>query len=188
MKYIKYTYIDKTTGINVFTNFSTNDVILPNIEGLEFVWAKKSLYPTYTPEFFGICPDNSNTDIEGVLEVMTENAWNTAKVLEENSVFNCPPTISAKNIRLGFLKYNLLEPVEEFIKTLPKSFQIDWDFSTTFYRNSDLIQEIGNKFNIINDKDRFFIDEQGFETENSPEQALSIINKIFIEGVEVPVI
>ena len=188
MKYIKYTYIDKITGISVFTEFSTNEVILPNIENLEFAWAKESLYPTYTPEFFGTCPDTSNTDVEGVLEVITEEAWNTAKLLEENSRFNCPPTISAKNIRLGFLKYNLLESVEQFIKTLPKSLQIEWEFGTTFYRNSDLIREIGNKFNILNDKDRFFIDEQGFEAELTPEQTLSIINKIFTESIEVPVI
>jgi len=184
MKYIKYTFIDKDTGINVFSKLSTDPVILPSIEGLEFVWAKTSLYPTLTPEFFGTCPDSSNTDIEGVLEVMTEESWNNARVLENNASFICPPTISAKNLRLGFLKYNILDSVEQTVKLLPKNLQIEWQYATTFYRNSDLIRELGTRLDIITDK-YMYINEEGLDAEYPEEEQPSIIHKIFTEGIEV---
>ncbi|MDY0250691.1 MAG: hypothetical protein RBR45_11660 [Pseudomonas sp.] len=53
MKHINYTYI--------------NDNRMPNVDGLEFVWARESQYPTDKPEFFGTCPDGSSVGVAGVI-------------------------------------------------------------------------------------------------------------------------
>lgn len=185
MKYIKYTYVDKETGINVFTRPSTGPSTLPVIEGLEFKWQKSSLFPTARPEFFGVCPDNSNTNIEGVLEVMSEEAWNSAKIAEENARFYCPATITAAQIRLGFLKYGMLDSVEEVVKTLSKDLQIEWEYATILYRNSELIRQIGNTLNILKDKDNAIINNEGIEQVLSSKERISIINKIFQEGEQL---
>jgi len=184
VKYIRYTLVDTETGLNVFNIPSTGPSTLPVIEGLEFKWEKSSLFPTLRPEFFGICPDTSNTDIEGVLEVMSEEAWNSAKITEENARFYCPATITAAQIRLGFLKYGLLDSVEEVVKTLPKNLQIEWEYATILYRNSELIRQIGNTLNILKDKDPVIINNEGEEEFLSSKEQVSIINKIFLEGEE----
>lgn len=61
MKYIKYTYVDGNHT--------------PQVDGLEFSWARESQYPTSVPEFFGTCPTGSDTDVEGVLAELTEQQY-----------------------------------------------------------------------------------------------------------------
>lgn len=61
MKYIKYTYVDGNH--------------MPQVEGLEFVWARESQYPTNSPEFFGTCTDGSDTSTAGVLAELTEQQY-----------------------------------------------------------------------------------------------------------------
>lgn len=61
MKYIKFTYV--TLGE------------FPAVAGLQFIWARESAYPTDAPCFFGICPDDSDTRIEGVLGVFNQADW-----------------------------------------------------------------------------------------------------------------
>lgn len=61
MNYVKFTYVDQ--------------LYMPQVNGLEFVWARESQYPTDTPEFFGTCPDGSDTDVEGVLAELTEQQY-----------------------------------------------------------------------------------------------------------------
>ena len=64
MKYIKYTYVDGNH--------------MPQVDRLEFVWARESQYPTDKPEFFGTCPDGSDADVEGVLAELTEQQYSEA--------------------------------------------------------------------------------------------------------------
>lgn len=64
MKYIKSTYVDGNH--------------MPQVGGLEFVWARESRYPTSAPEFFGTCPADSDTDVEGVLAELTEQQYSEA--------------------------------------------------------------------------------------------------------------
>tara|TARA_R110000868_G_scaffold399397_1_gene673096 strand:+ start:1169 stop:1825 length:657 start_codon:yes stop_codon:yes gene_type:complete len=75
MQYIKFTYIDSITGISVAVDPSLNGTKFPEVPGIEFVWARESAYPTNTPEFFGTCPDGSNTKMDGVLGVFTKADW-----------------------------------------------------------------------------------------------------------------
>ena len=79
MKYIKFTYVDAVTGISIASEPAANGPVFPAIEGLEYVWARESRYPTNVPEFFGTCPDESDTQVEGVLGVYNQQDWETMR-------------------------------------------------------------------------------------------------------------
>ena len=78
MKYLKFTYVDAQTGVPITQAPAANGPVFPHVHGLEYRWARESLYPTATPEFFGVCPQDSDTDIPGVLAVMTEYDYGLA--------------------------------------------------------------------------------------------------------------
>ncbi len=79
MKHIKFTYVDSVTGISVAKQPATNGPVFPDIPGLEYRWARESQYPTDVPEFFGTCPDDANTQIDGVLGVYLQADWETMR-------------------------------------------------------------------------------------------------------------
>jgi len=72
MKHIKFTYVDSITGISIASHPSENGLKFPAVDGLVFVWARESAYPTAVPEFFGTCPDDAFTMIDGVLDVLSQ--------------------------------------------------------------------------------------------------------------------
>lgn len=82
MKYIKYTYVDAVTGISIAVEPAKNGPAPPAVTGLQFIWARESLYPTNVPEFFGTCPDESDTQIDGVLGVFAQADWETMRTDE----------------------------------------------------------------------------------------------------------
>ena len=82
MRYLKYTYVDAVTGISVTDSPARNGPAMPSVVGLQFVWARESQYPAFTPELFGTCPDSSDTDRPGVMRVMTETEWLAARQQE----------------------------------------------------------------------------------------------------------
>jgi len=75
MKYLKFTYVDAVTGVSVLEAPAANGPKFPPVEGLEFVWARESHYPTNTPEFFGTCPDASFVLVPGVIDVLTQSDY-----------------------------------------------------------------------------------------------------------------
>jgi len=76
MKFIKFTHVDSVTGLSVEREPAANGPVFPEVKGLVFSWARESLYPTSVPQFFGTCPDDSNSTVEGVLGVFSEGDWN----------------------------------------------------------------------------------------------------------------
>lgn len=82
MQYIKFTYVDAVTGVSVAKAPAKNGPIFPAIPGLQFIRARESQYPTAVPQFYGTCDDEADTGVEGVISVMSEQAW-TAEVLAE---------------------------------------------------------------------------------------------------------
>ena len=79
MQYLKFTYVDAVTGISIAKQPAANGPVFPAVAGLEFVWARESHYPTDVPEFFGTCPDESSTQIDGVLGVYLQADWETMR-------------------------------------------------------------------------------------------------------------
>lgn len=85
MKYIKFTYVDAQTGISVAAEPAQNGPKFPPVAGLQFVWARESAYPTDVPEFFGTCPDDSPTQVDGVLGLFVEADFNSMYADELNA-------------------------------------------------------------------------------------------------------
>lgn len=82
MQYVKYTYVDVVTGVSVAKAPAVNGPVAPAVDGLQFVRARESLYPTNVPQFYGTCDDEADTTVEGVISVMSPEAW-TSEVLQE---------------------------------------------------------------------------------------------------------
>lgn len=79
MKYLKFTYVDAVTGISVASHPAANGPVFPAVKGLEYAWARESQYPTEVPEFFGTCPDDADTQVDGVLGVYLQADWETLR-------------------------------------------------------------------------------------------------------------
>ena len=85
MKHLKFTYVDALTGISIATEPAMNGTKFPDVPGLAFHWARESAYPTPTPEFFGTCPDDAATQVDGVLGVFVESDWEQMRTDEMNA-------------------------------------------------------------------------------------------------------
>ena len=82
MKYIKFTYVDAVTGISIASHPTANGPAFPPVTGLVYEWARESQYPTPVPEFFGTCPADADTQIDGVLGVFEQADWEQMKADE----------------------------------------------------------------------------------------------------------
>jgi hypothetical protein len=67
---------------------------MQEIKGLVIWWQDSSTWPVElsptgvylrAPKYYGICDDDADTNIAGVLEVMTEDDWNAAKKAEHQA-------------------------------------------------------------------------------------------------------
>ena len=85
MKYLKFTYVDSITGVSVAAEPALNGTKFPAVVGLEYAWARESRYPTTVPEFFGTCPDGSDTALDGVLGVFVEADFDSMHADEMNA-------------------------------------------------------------------------------------------------------
>lgn len=78
MKYLRFTYVDTVTGVPVTEAPALNGPVFPDVDGLEFSWARESRYPVPAPEFFGICPDDAMVMMPGVIDVLTKADFDAA--------------------------------------------------------------------------------------------------------------
>jgi hypothetical protein len=72
MRYIKFTYVDAQTGICVNKAPTRNGPKFPEVKGLQYLFALESNYPTDVPEFFGLCDDDADVNIDGCFGEITE--------------------------------------------------------------------------------------------------------------------
>lgn len=116
MKFLKFTYVDAMTGISIAGEPATNGPVFPPVAGLEYAWARESQYPTNVPEFFGTCPDDSDTHIDGVLGVFSQGDWEGMRA--DEMLARKPPIpqeVTMGQCRLAlFDKYDI-ETDEEFL-------------------------------------------------------------------------
>ena len=73
MKHIKFTYVDSVTQISVAKEPSKHGPHFPSIKGLQFSFARESLYPTQVPQFIGTCDDDADLSIDGFMQELTED-------------------------------------------------------------------------------------------------------------------
>lgn len=139
MQYIKFTYIDSVTGVSITKSPASNGPIFPKVTGLEFTLARTSNYPTDIPEFFGTCPDESNTNVEGVLGVYSKEDWDTMQADEVRARNPVPHQVTMRQARLELLKRELLDDVELVISPAGREAQIQWEYASVVERNNPII-------------------------------------------------
>jgi len=144
MKYLKFTYIDAITGVSVAAEPAMNGPKFPAVSGLEFAWARESQYPTGVPEFFGTCPDDSPTQVDGVLGVFLQSDWEQMRADEMRA--RVPQSVTMRQARLALLGAGLLSSVETAIASMSEpertAAQITWEFAQTVDRQFGMVPEL----------------------------------------------
>ena len=142
MKYIKFTYVDSVTGISIASEPAANGPVFPPVAGLEFVWARESAYPTDVPEFFGTCPDDANTQIDGVLGVYQQADWETMRDDEMRARNPVPSQVTMRQARLELLKRGLLDDVEAVITAAGRAAQLEWEYASVVDRSNPAVAAV----------------------------------------------
>lgn len=75
MKYLKVTYVDAVTGVTCTEAAMASGPKLPDIIGFVRTLDIQSDYPTDTPMLLGTCPDDSDTDVPGVITLLSQEAY-----------------------------------------------------------------------------------------------------------------
>lgn len=119
MQYIKFTYVDAVTGISIASEPAANSPVFPPVAGLEFSWARESRYPTDVPEFFGTCPDEANTQIEGVLGVYSQADWETMRDDEMRARNPVPESVTRAQGKAALITAGLWPGVLDFVAAIP---------------------------------------------------------------------
>lgn len=89
--YICVTEVDAVTKIPCTVEPQRTGPSMPAVKGFQYRWQNSSTYPvelasdgTYltAPKYYGTCDDDADTSIAGVLQVLTEQEYNTLRVAE----------------------------------------------------------------------------------------------------------
>ena len=142
MQYLKFTYVDAVTGISIAKHLAVNGPAFPQIDGLEFSWARESHYPTDVPEFFGTCPDEANIHTDGVLGVYLQADWETMRDDEMRARNPVPQQVTMRQARLALLKAGLLDDVEMVIASAGRAAQLEWEYAAVVDRSNPAIAAV----------------------------------------------
>lgn len=144
MKHLQFTYVDAVTGISIATHPAANGPAFPAVPGLTFEWARESRYPTAVPDFFGTAPDDANTQLDGVLAVLTEADYHAMRA--DEMAARIPRRVTARQARLALHRANKLQAVAAAIQALPspsrEQAEIEWEFATEVQRDAPLTQTL----------------------------------------------
>ena len=139
MQYIKFTYVDAVTGISIAKQPATNGPVFPAVTGLEYAWARESRYPTDVPEFFGTCPDDADTKVDGVLGVYLQADWETMRADEMWARNPVPQQVTMRQARLALLNAGLLDDVEVVITAAGRAAQLEWEYAAVMDRSNPAV-------------------------------------------------
>ena len=139
MKYIKFTYVDSVTGISIAKQPATNGPVFPPVADLVFVWARESRYPTDVPEFFGTCPEDADTQVDGVLGVFVQADWETMREDEMRARNPVPQQVTMRQARLALLNTGLLDDVEMVIAAAGHAAQLEWEYAAVVDRSNPAV-------------------------------------------------
>ena len=139
MQYIKFTYVDAVTGISIASEPAQNGPVFPPVAGLEFAWARESQYPTDVPEFFGTCPEDADTQVDGVLGVYVQADWETMREDEMRARNPVPQQVTMRQARLALLSAGLLDDVEMVIAAAGREAQLEWEYAAVVERSNPAV-------------------------------------------------
>ena len=142
MQYIKFTYVDSVTGVSITKQPTTNGPVFPAVAGLEYSWARESRYPTDVPEFFGTCPDDADTQVDGVLGVYLQADWETMREDEMRARDPVPQQVTMRQARLALLNAGLLDDVEVVIAAAGRAAQLEWEYAAVVDRSNPAVAAV----------------------------------------------
>lgn len=142
MKHIKFTYVDAVTGISIASEPAANGPVFPPVAGLEFAWARESRYPTDVPEFFGTCPDDADTQVDGVLGVYPQADWETMREDEMRARNPVPQQVTMRQARLALLSAGLLDDVEAVVSAAGRAAQLEWEYAAVVDRSNPAVAAV----------------------------------------------
>ena len=142
MKYLKFTYVDAVTGISIASEPAANGPVFPPVSGLEFAWARESHYPTDVPEFFGTCPDDAATQVDGVLGVYSQADWEAMREDEMRARNPVPQQVTMRQARLALLGAGLLDDVEMVIAAAGRAAQLEWEYAAVVDRSNPAVAAV----------------------------------------------
>ena len=73
--YICVTHVDSITKQPIDVAPLANGPAFPEVDGLVINWWNETEWPTDKPLFYGTCDDAANTDVAGVVEVLSEEDY-----------------------------------------------------------------------------------------------------------------
>ena len=77
--FICVTHVDSITRVPCTDAPMVNGPDYPALDRLVIEWWDQSQWPSDTPKYYGYCSDNADTNIPGVLEVLTEAEYTKRK-------------------------------------------------------------------------------------------------------------
>jgi len=92
--YICVTEVDAITKIPCTVEPQRTAPSMPAVKGFQYKWQNSSTFPvelapdgTYlrAPKYYGTCDDDADTTIAGVLQVLTEEEYNTLRTAEHEA-------------------------------------------------------------------------------------------------------
>ena len=92
--YICVTEVDAVTKIPCTVEPQRTGPSMPSVKGFQYKWQNSSTYPVSTnatgtylraPKYYGTCDDDADTSIAGVLQVLTEEEYNTLRAEEHEA-------------------------------------------------------------------------------------------------------
>lgn len=154
MQYLKVTHVDAITRVSVITAPAANGPDFPAVDGLAIEWARESAFPTTEPEYFGTCPDESDTAIDGVLAVLSQAEYDSARLAEQRA--RVPAKVTRRQALQALRIAGLRDLVQPAIDAIPDPLardlaQIEWDESLEFERHRPLLIQLGNAIGLDDD-------------------------------------
>jgi len=81
--YICVTHVDARTGIPCTQAPMSHGPTFPTIEGLVIEFGNETQWPTYEPLFFGICDDNADITVPGVIKSLSLDEYTNERLKED---------------------------------------------------------------------------------------------------------
>jgi hypothetical protein len=83
--YLKFTHVDAATGIPCTVEPMRRGPAWPKVKGLKIEFGDQRNWPTNTPMFFGTCDDDADTDVKGVIGVLSQEQFEKEQQFENDN-------------------------------------------------------------------------------------------------------
>ncbi len=158
---IKFTYIDAITGVSMLDAPCANGPALPNLPGISISFADESRWPCGAPVFHGFCDDGGDPTVDGVIDVVTQEVFDSSRVaeIEARRKAKVPKSVSMRQAELALLAAGLLDNIEALVATLPRTAQIEWRRAKDVERTHGLIAVVQAQTGMTDEQvDNLFIE------------------------------